>query len=1250
MATSGRANDLIASFAAGHYNYPSEASAAHSSIGAAAATLRLASVPLGVKPYMFKAGRKTSSPQHARGRALRLERLEPRLPLDASMLRITEFLASNDNGLRDADGDASDWIEIYNSGPDAVDMTGLRLRDRSDTWTFPANVMIPAGGYRIVFASNKDGVRGDGELHTNFALSAGGEYLGLIAADGVTVIDEYAPGFPQQEQDVSYGRAMQPSGSSVTLVATGAQGRAWVPTSSIHDAAWREVGFNDAVFNIVGPTGFGYENNPGDAINYTAEIGQTIPNTTRSLYLRIPFTLSTLAGIDRLTLGMRYDDGFAAYINGEFVAAANAPDGLQWNSIATGLHDDSLAEQFISFDASAAIPKLRVGQNVLAIHALNVNGGSDMLISPLLTAQAATIIEPVKLGFFDLPTPGYGNGLNHLGFVATPAFSVPHGYYTSPQSVALSSTPGATIVFTTDGSTPTISATGVPTNGTLYTGPISVTATTTIRAAAFKLDYKPSFVTAQTYIFLSDVINQSPLGQVPPGWPVSGAVNGQEMNYGIDPAIISLYGAQAVKDSLASLPAISITTDLANLFDPSIGIYVNASRDGRDWERPVSVELIAPDGSEGFATNAGLRIRGGYSRGGWNPKHAFRLYFRGEYGDGELDYPLFGDEGVDQFDVIDLRSDQNYAWATSGDTQHSFVREVFGRDLQRDLDEPYTRSRYYHLYLNGQYFGVFQTQERVEENYSADYLGGQPEDYDVLKHGLNDGVPTQVNEGNDAAWRQLFTLAQNLATNPTANANNYWTLQGLNPDGTRNPALPVLLDVDNLINYMLIIFYTGGYDSGISRFLGDNQANNWYGIYNRTAADQGFQFFIHDNEHSLGADGSPHGSLSIDRTGPFNRGNQSNYDYFNPQYLHQDLLAHPDYRQRVIEKTTQYFLNGGPMTPAASIARMQQRIAEVDPAVIAEAARWGDSKIEPPRNKTTWQNEINWLKNTYFPQRTNIVIGQLRLDGLFVFPPAFNPPGGSVPAGSMLTITASDQGTIYYTTDGMTDPRLDGGAVNPSPEVKTYTGPVVLSGVQTIKARLRTASGAWSVLVEATFVVPQANGDYDGDGAVNGSDFLAWQRQLGAAANPAGSGADGDSNGVVDAGDLAVWREHFGPGAVAASLAQSSALTAADATSLDAAYASLAAYREVAMPQPSVTRHAPSLQAVRREAYADPAPVTLVHRRPLDFSAIVQGAGDVNRRIGASGQGDPGEDLLLGMSNAFSIGKRALERLASSWR
>jgi CotH kinase protein/Chitobiase/beta-hexosaminidase C-terminal domain/Lamin Tail Domain len=1065
-------------------------------------------------------------------RRLTLERLEPRLALDASMLRITEFLASNTDGLRDAEGDRPDWIEIFNSGNQAVDLSGMYLTDDDDNfreWQFPDDVSIPAGGYRLIFASNKDTVLAGGEIHTDFALSADGEFLALVDTDGTTIIDQYDP--PPQLADISYGGAMQTAGSPTTVLASGAMGKAIVPTSDALGLTWTQAGFTgDAAWPYSGQTGFGYENNPGAPDSFSSLIKTTLPSGTGTAYIRVPFNLTSLVGIGKLTLRMKYDDGFVAYINGVRVAEANAPEVVQWNSQTGAARPDTQALIFSEFDVSGAIPHLRVGQNVLALHALNQGTGSDMLFVPELVAQPMMLITPEAIGHFYTPTPGYGNGSSVAGFTAEPVFDVPHGFYSAPQTVSISTpTPGAMIVYTTDGSTPQVDANLNVTNGVLYQNPLTISGTTTLRARAFRAAYEPSHAEASSYIFVDDVINQSPQGQAPgPGWPTGVVGQGQQMNYGIDPDIISQYGAQAVKNSLLSLSTFSITTDLPNLFDPSFGIYVNAQNRGNSWERPATVELIHPDGTPGFQVNAGLRIRGGFSRDGSNPKHAFRFFFRGDYGDAKLEYPLFGDEGVDEFDVLDLRTSQNYSWSYQGDNENTFEREVFGRDLQRDIGQPYTRSRYHHLYINGVYWGLFQSQERIEEFYAESYLGGQEEDYDVIVAG--NGYTTEVESGNENAWRQLFDYAEALAAAPQANANLYWTMQGLNPDGTRNEALPVLLDVDNLIDYVLIIFYTGGFDSGLSRFIGDNAPNNWFTVYNRVAADRGFQHFIHDNEHSLGADGTS----QINRTGPFNNGNQSSFLHSNPQFLHQDLMAHPEYKQRFIDHVQKYFFNGGAMTPAASIARLNERVAQSDPAIIAEAARWGDAKREPPFNKNHWQQQINFLRNSYFPSRGNLVLDQLRGDGLFTYSPitmagftapTFSQHGGTVQRGYSLIITAG-AGTIYYTTDGVTDPRAIGGQVNPSSAVMPYNVPISITGPTTVKARLRTTAGQWSGLVEATFDTLQMPGDYSNNGLVEETDYAVWRANYGNSV-PSGTSADGNGDGVVNTADYVVWRKYF---------------------------------------------------------------------------------------------------------------------------
>lgn len=128
-------------------------------------------------------------------------------PAGQGALRVNEFLASNVDGLPDEDGDDSDWIEIHNAGSGAVDLSGWYLTDDANEltrWAFPS-VTMEAGAYLVLFASDKDRRVAGSELHTNFRLSGGGEYLALVQPDGVTVEDEYTPAFPPQTENVSYG-------------------------------------------------------------------------------------------------------------------------------------------------------------------------------------------------------------------------------------------------------------------------------------------------------------------------------------------------------------------------------------------------------------------------------------------------------------------------------------------------------------------------------------------------------------------------------------------------------------------------------------------------------------------------------------------------------------------------------------------------------------------------------------------------------------------------------------------------------------------------------------------------------------------------------------------------------------------------------------------------------------------------------------------------------------------------------------
>ena len=778
------------------------------------------------------------------------------------------------------------------------------------------------------------------------------------------------------------------------------------------------------------------------------DIESVMKDRNGSAYVRLSFNVNHPPSVESLTLRMKYNDGFVAYLNGQEIARRNAPSSPQWNSVATASRPVASSLAYEDINVSDRIGLLVTGANVLAVHGLNHSASdANFLLLPQLVETKA---EPTTQLYFTSPTPGALNGEGVLGFLAAPRFSAPRGFYDAAFDLELTTTtPGATIRYTTNGTVPT------PANGSLYTGPLRISGSTTLRAATFQNQFEPSPVATRTFLFVDDIIRQSPNGEPPPGWPSSWGAN--VVDYGMDPDIVDhpTY-APNIRNDLQTLPSLSIVMDLKDLLDPSTGIYANPGQDGRAWERPCSLELIFPDGTDGFEVPAGIRIRGGFSRSTGNPKHAFRLFFRSEYGAAKLVYPLFGDEGTDTFDKIDLRTFQNYSWSFQGDSRGIFVRDQVNRDLQLAMGHHGERGEFYHLYINGHYWGIFNTCERPEAAYGATYYGGRREDYDTVKV---EAGPYTINatDGDLEAWTRLYQLA--LAGFSSNEA--YQFVQGNSPDGTRNAAYENLVDLPNLIDYMLIILYGGNLDAPISNFLGNTRPNNFYGLRDRTGPD-GFRFFVHDAEHTLL-------NVNESRIGPYPAGDSSVL-YSNPQWLWQKLQANPEFRLRVADHAHRHFFNGGVLTAPRVREIFERRIDQLDRAVVGESARWGDAKRSTPFTRNDWLNAVNNVRNNFLPQRSGIVLNQLRNAGLYptIAAPSFNQHGGPVNPGFNLVISAP-AGTIYYTLDG-SDPRLLGGSL--SPRARAYSGPVTLNETTEVNARVLSGT-TWSALTSATFILIQ---------------------------------------------------------------------------------------------------------------------------------------------------------------------------------
>ena len=770
-------------------------------------------------------------------------------------------------------------------------------------------------------------------------------------------------------------------------------------------------------FSLVGTAASGVTHAGAWAGHVSTDVSAAMLNVTNALDWKATFTLDAApASDDAFRLKVRYADGFTAKVNGTVVTNALVEEAR------------ALADALTPVVIPIPSELLTVGDNLLEITAVN-----DAASNPdfLLSAEVSVTKSAEELVFFREPTPGTKNTTAGYG-PASPKvqFSVPHGYKTAAFDLTLSCAddPTAAIYYTLDGTSPT-------TSSTPYTGPIHIASTTCIRAAVPQEGSVIQQDAAATYLFLDDILQQTS-GVVPAGFP-STTINSQVMRYGMNQSVVN--GAdrdRLLRGFTNSVSTISLVIDPHNLFDPVEGIYVNAKAcDGREWERTTMVEQIDPtNDANGFSTAGGIRIRGAFSRNPQYPKHSLRLFFRNDYGDGPLEFPLFGDEGASKFKKVDLRTSQNYAWANGTDSTYkkdTFIHEVFARDTQRDMGELYTRSRYYNLFINGHYWGLYQTQERGDEDYAETYNGGDADLYDVIKTS-QPGYVTGASEGTIDAWEALWNMAVNEGFSG-AYSNNYRKAMGQNPDGSRNPEYPVYLNPTNLMDYVINFHYMVDYDSPAA----SSKANNLYAVRDRDDNDdglksQGFYFLRHDAEHTMGKHANS--EAKDDPTLYGTEGTHANFkklDAFNPGELHYKLCANPEYKMAFADRFYKHCLaHGGALTVPEATKRFQSRMAEIDDVIVCESARWA----------TAGQTRQTWLSAcgdcfTFITNRMPYMLSQYRNRGWYPSIDAgvvLNGAGATVVDGMVVASTdkiyLSGAGTVYYTLDG-SDPRVEGGAV-----------------------------------------------------------------------------------------------------------------------------------------------------------------------------------------------------------------------------
>lgn len=280
--------------------------------------------------------------------------------------------------------------------------------------------------------------------------------------------------------------------------------------------------------------------------------------------------------------------------------------------------------------------------------------------SPNISVGRTSNLNDKKV-YFTNPTPGEKNSSIYFFDIvrSIPSFSIMGGIFKSSFGLSLETKFQGEVKYTIDGSEPT-------NNSPSFTKPIQISKNTVVRARIIKPEMIPGPVVSNTYLFDTD----------------------EEIN---------------------DLPVISITASPKDLWDEETGIYVQDYKP--EWEIPINIEMFENDGSDRAAFNlrAGMKINGLYS---WQlPQKMLGIYFRKKYGEGKLDYPLIFDKSRKSFKTFALR-------ASGSDWSNSMFRDAMVQNStmeNTDLDNSGFRACV--VYFNGQYMGIHNIREKIDEDF-----------------------------------------------------------------------------------------------------------------------------------------------------------------------------------------------------------------------------------------------------------------------------------------------------------------------------------------------------------------------------------------------------------------------------------------------------------------------------------------------------------------------------------------------------
>lgn len=588
-------------------------------------------------------------------------------------------------------------------------------------------------------------------------------------------------------------------------------------------------------------------------------------------------------------------------------------------------------------------------------------------------------------------------------------------FYDASVTITLSSTtPGATIRYTLDGSDPLATSTE-------YTAPVTIDAIdektgTVLRARAFKDGLLPSATATRTFL-----IAQNPAIRTLPAFVMTG--DNHRVWYD-DMGILTIRGG---------------TYDAEGIWHPDGPESYNIPNLSSDpAERPATFEYMHAGTAPGFNINAGVRLsasdwsvlRARYESpydSPWNPRVAtqkpnFNIFFRGAYGTGKLAYPLFPGYDVVRFDHLRLRAGKN-------DITNPHITDELCRRIFTGMGNEGITGTWCTLYVNGVFKGYYNLCERVREPFFQEHYGSSAT-WDVIYNGL-------AENGTRQAFDTL--VYTDLARDLTIPANY--------------DIVKSKLDIKNACDYYLMKIYTA---------MWDWPENNWAMARERSTGENSiFRFVDWDSEGGFNAIGYTGKNVDYDTIGI-----DLNNSHTEVGRIFNRLQTSPEFRVTLADRIQKHFFNNGVLDDRAgrnpnfwlksTKDELKTLVSPIMQYVIGES--FDESWF------TTWTDEATGRRSHLFGNGPASFITH----GFWPSTAAveLSLPSGIIDYNSTLTMSAED-GTIYYTTDG-SDPRLSGGAINPSALI--YTTPLTLTKSGIIMARV-LLGGVWSPLNEASYII-----------------------------------------------------------------------------------------------------------------------------------------------------------------------------------